>query len=40
MFVPEGTMYAMPALVQAMAWRWLGDKPLSEPMVRHPASMT
>ena len=22
-----------PALVQVMAWRWIGDKPLSEPML-------
>ena len=22
-----------PALVQIMAWRWTGDKPLSEPMI-------
>ena len=32
-FVPKGPINNIPALVQIMAWRWLGDKPLSEPMV-------
>ena len=30
-FVPWGPI--MPALVQIMAWHWLGDKPLSKPMM-------
>ena len=32
-FVPKGPINNIPALVQIMAWRRLGDKPLSEPMV-------
>ena len=32
-FVPKGTINNNPTLVQIMAWRRLGDKPLSEPMV-------
>ena len=32
-FVPEGRINNIPALVQIMAWRRLGDKPLSEPMM-------
>ena len=32
-FVPEGSMNDIPALVQIMAWRRPGDKPLSEPML-------
>ena len=32
-FVPKGPINNIPALVQIMAWRWQGDKPLSEPMV-------
>ena len=32
-FVPKGRINNIPALVQIMAWRRLGDKPLSEPMV-------
>ena len=28
--VPEGQINNIPALVQIMAWRWPGDKPLSE----------
>ena len=32
-FVPEGPINNIPALVQIMAWRRPGDKPLSEPMV-------
>ena len=35
-FVPTGLINNIPALVQIMAWRRLGDKPLSEAMmVRH-----
>ena len=30
-FVPMGPVNNNPALVQIMAWRRLGDKPLSEP---------
>ena len=32
-FVPKGQINNIPALVQIMAWRRPGDKPLSEPMV-------
>ena len=32
-FVPKGPINIIPALVQIMAWRRPGDKPLSEPMV-------
>ena len=32
-FVPKGPNNNNPALVQIMAWRRPGDKPLSEPMV-------
>ena len=32
-FVPNGPINDIPALVQIMAWRRSGDKPLSEPMV-------
>ena len=32
-FVPKGRINNIPALVQIMAWRRLGDKPLSEPMM-------
>ena len=32
-FVPKSLMKDIPALVQIMAWRSLGDKPLSEPMM-------
>ena len=32
-FVPKGQMNNIPALVQIMAWRRPGDKPLSEPMI-------
>ena len=36
-FVPKGSINNIPALVQIMAWRRPGDKPLSEPMlVRKP----
>ena len=30
-FVPKGLINNIPALVQIMAWRRTGDKPLSEP---------
>ena len=47
-FVPDGPINNIPALVQIMAWRRTGDKPLSEPMMaqfndaymRHSASMS
>ena len=47
-FVPKGPINNIPALVQIMAWRQTGDKPLSEPMItqlngaymRHSASMS
>ena len=32
-FVAKGPINNIPALVQIMAWRRPGDKPLSEPMV-------
>ena len=32
-FVPKGPIIDIPALVQIMAWRRSGDKPLSEPMM-------
>ena len=32
-FVPKGPINNIPALVQIMAWRPPGDKPLSEPMM-------
>ena len=32
-FVPKGRINNIPALVQIMAWRCPGDKPLSEPMM-------
>ena len=32
-FVPKGTINNNTALVQVMAWRHPGDKPLSEPMI-------
>ena len=32
-FVPKGPINNIPALVQMMAWRQPGDKPLSEPML-------
>ena len=32
-FVPQGPINNIPALVQIMAWRRSGDKPLSEPMM-------
>ena len=33
MFVPKAPINNIPALVQIMAWRRPGDKPLSEPMM-------
>ena len=41
--VPMGSINDIPALVQIVAWRRQGDKPLSEPMMvnlRHSASMS
>ena len=32
-FVPRGPINNIPSLVQIMAWRWPGDKPLSDPMM-------
>ena len=32
-FVPKGPINNIPVLVQIMAWRWWGDKPLSESMM-------
>ena len=32
-FVSKGSIYNIPALVQIMAWRRPGDKPLSGPMI-------
>ena len=32
-FVPMGTIDNMPAMVQTMAWRLLGNKPLPEPIM-------
>ena len=32
-FVPKGPITNIPSLVQIMAWRRPGDKPLSEPMM-------
>ena len=32
-FVPKGLINNIPALVQIMAWRRLGDKPLFEPVL-------
>ena len=32
-FVPKGPINTIPALVQIMAWRRPGEKPLSEPMM-------
>ena len=32
-FVPKGPINNIPSLVQIMAWRRQGDKPLSEPMI-------
>ena len=32
-FVPRGPIHNIPTLVQVMAWRRPGDKPLSKPMI-------
>ena len=32
-FVPKNPINNKPALVQVMAWHWIGDKPLPEPML-------
>ena len=32
-FVPKGPIDNIPAMVQIMAWRRIGDKPLAEPML-------
>ena len=32
-FVPKGPINSIPVLVQIMAWRRPGDKPLSEPVM-------
>ena len=32
-YVPKGSMNIIPALIQIMNWRRIGDKPLSEPML-------
>ena len=32
-FIPRGPVDIKPALVQVMAWRQTGDKPLPEPML-------
>ena len=32
-FVPRSQISNKPALVQVMAWHWIGNKPLSEPML-------
>ena len=32
-FVPKGQINNIASLVQILAWRWPGDKPLSEPMM-------
>ena len=32
-FVPKRAIDDNPALVQIMAWRWIGAKPLSDPML-------
>ena len=32
-FVPKGRIHNIPSLIQIMAWRRPGDKPLSEPMI-------
>ena len=34
-FVHRSVVDNKPALVQVMAWCWIGDKPLSEPMLTH-----
>ena len=37
-FVPKDPVDNIPSLVQIMAWRWTGDKPLSEPMMAYVAN--
>ena len=32
-FIPKGPICNIPSLVKIMAWHWLGNKPLFEPMV-------
>ena len=32
-FVPKRPINNNPALVKVMMWRWIGDNPLSEPML-------
>ena len=32
-FVPKGSIDNKPALAQVMAWRRIGDKPLSDPIL-------
>ena len=32
-FVPKGPINNIQALIQMMAWHWIGNKPLSEPMM-------
>ena len=32
-FIPEGQIHNIPAVVQIMAWRQPGNKPLSAPMM-------
>ena len=34
-FVPKGAVDNNPALVEIMAWRRIGDKPLYEPILTH-----
>ena len=34
-FLPKGPINSIPALVQIMAWRRIGDKPLSDPVLTH-----
>ena len=34
-FIPRSPIDNKPALVQAMAWRWTGNKPLPELMLTH-----
>ena len=38
-FVPEGPINNIPGLVQIMAWRRPGDKPLSKPAIRLPTDI-
>ena len=35
MFVPKGPINNNSALIQVMAWRRTGDKPLLDPMLTH-----